>query len=88
MDTAALSAGQIVYTPPTHLEKHKTNDEQHKRHAQLSGMGTPEMNVDQIAKPRDGGPGFFWIPAPIVPPCFLSPQRAKKHADSQNASPI
>ena len=44
------------------------------------------MDVDKVAQPRDSGPRFFWIPAPVMSPRLFGPDGAHQHAQGDAGS--
>ena len=49
--------------------------------------GQTLMEQGRIEKPRDKGPGFFWIPIPISSPGIIGPNRTRDDSQSQEGEP-
>ena len=78
--TSALCSGQIVNSPPAHLQKQERHNEHIKCRSHIIGARTAEMHLTQISKPGNGSPSFLWVPGPIMPPSLFSPERPHEHA--------
>ena len=78
--TSALCSGQIVNSPPAHLQKQERHNEHIKCRSHIIGARTAEMHITQISKPGNGSPSFLWVPGPIMPPSLFSPERPHEHA--------
>ena len=86
MDTASLSRGQEVDSPPAHLQEDK-REYQPSEQEVLILIGRTEVQIKQIAEPSGKGPCFLGIPCPIVAPGFLGPQGAHRHAQREESPP-
>ena len=81
MDTGALGCGQVIYSPPTHLQEHERNEQYPQSELWLVSRYLPVMHIDQIGEPGDGGPRLLGVPRPVVTPCLFSPEGTEEHAD-------
>ena len=81
MDAGALSGGQVIDAPPTHLQEYKRNEQYPQSELWLVSGYLSVMYIYQISEPGNGSPRILRIPRPVMPPGLLGPQGAEEHAD-------
>ena len=66
-------------------EKHgeESNDGHEGCLSSSPANGQTLMEQGRIEKPRNQGPGFFWVPIPISSPGIIGPDRARDDSQSQ-----
>ena len=78
-----MCGGQIIDAPPAHLKQDEGDDEHPKGQTLALTGELAVVDVDEVGEPGDGSPRFLGIPRPVVPPGFLGPEGAEKHADGE-----
>ena len=81
MDAGALGGGQVIDTPPTHLQEYKRNEQYPQSELWLVSGYLSVMYIYQISEPGDGSPRLLRIPRPVMSPCLLGPEGTKEHAN-------
>ena len=78
MDAGALSGGQVIDAPPTHLQEYKRNEQYPQSELWLVSGYLSVMYIYQISEPGNGSPRLLRIPRPVVPPRHVSPNGTNK----------
>ena len=57
-----MGRGQVVDTPPTHLQKDERDDEHPKSQTLAMTWNVTIVDVNEVGNPGDGCPGFLGVP--------------------------
>ena len=82
VDAGALGRGQVVDTPPAHLQEDEGDEEPPERCTAVAVRTDAHVDISQIGEPCRSSPSLLGVPRPVVPPGFLRPERPEENTDS------
>lgn len=74
---------EVVDPVPAHLQRQKRDDQNPVERPRGVFAEQAQVDIEQITGPRRRGPGLLRVPAPVVAPSRLGPDRTGEHADGQ-----
>ena len=79
-----LPGRRVVVDPvPAHLQRQERDNQNPVERSRGVFAEQSQVDVEQIARPRRRCPGLLRVPAPVVAPSRLGPDRTGEHADGQ-----
>ena len=74
---------EVVDPVPAHLQRQERDNQNPVERSRGVFAEQTQVDVEQIPRPRRRGPGLLRVPAPVVAPSRLGPDRTGEHADGQ-----
>lgn len=74
---------EVVDPVPAHLQRQERDDQNPVERPRGVFAEQTQVDIEQVTRPRGRGPGLLRVPAPVVAPSRLGPDRTGEHADGQ-----